>query len=199
MLDLKFLTPRKDDNKCKLVIKGDWNDADYITEVTSFTVDKINSILPYLSILFDLFKFDNDFRRKFNYSDRIKKYGYRIDISEDFESALEFYFNYKRNFYLELLNLKNDNKNLSNRLTVLDEDKFEDVHEATLQDIKDNLIDNHFEILPHYEGSSIHSINEIYIDYKGNKYDIQSDKTLEAFAVLMDREYDNFYWPDEDK
>lgn len=199
MLDLKFLTPRKDDNKCKLVIKGEWNDADYITEVTSFTVDKINSILPYLSILFDLFKFDNDFRRKFNYSDRIKKYGYRIDISEDFESALEFYFNYKRNFYLELLNLKNDNKNLSNRLTVLDEDKFEDVHEATLQDIKDNLIDNHFEILPHYEGSSIHSIKEIYIDYKGNKYDIQSDKTLEAFAVLMDREYDNFYWPDEDK
>lgn len=199
MLDLKFLTPRKDDNKCKLVIKGDWNDADYITEVTSFTVDKINSILPYLSILFDLFKFDNDFRRKFNYSDRIKKYGYRIDISEDFESALEFYFNYKRNFYLELLNLKNDNKNLSNRLTVLDEDKFEDVHEATLQDIKDNLIDNHFEILPHYEGTSIHSIKEIYIDYKGNKYDIQSDKTLEAFAVLMDREYDNFYWPDEDK
>lgn len=199
MLDLKFLTPRKDDNKCKLVIKGDWNDADYITEVTSFTVDKINSILPYLSILLDLFKFDNDFRRKFNYSDRIKKYGYRIDIREDFESALEFYFNYKRNFYLELLNLKNDNKNLSNRLTALDEDKFEDVHEATLQDIKDNLIDNHFEILPHYEGSSIHTIKEIYIDYKGNKYDIQSDKTLEAFADLMDREYDNFYWSDEDK
>jgi hypothetical protein len=199
MLDLKFLTPRKDDNKCKLVIKGDWNDADYITEVTSFTVDKINSILPYLSILLDLFKFDNDFRRKFNYSDRVKKYGYRIDIREDFESALEFYFNYKRNFYLELLNLKNDNKNLSNRLTALNEDKFEDVHEATLQDIKDNLIDNHFEILPHYEGSSIHTIKEIYIDYKGNKYDIQSDKTLEAFADLMDREYDNFYWPDEDK
>ena len=193
MLDLKFLTPRKDDNKCKLVIKGDWNDADYITEVTSFTVDKINSILPYLSILLDLFKFDNDFRRKFNYSDRVKKYGYRIDIREDFESALEFYFNYKRNFYLELLNLKNDNKNLSNRLTALNEDKFEDVHEATLQDIKDNLIDNHFEILPHYEGSSIHTIKEIYIDYKGNKYDIQSDKTLEAFADLMDREYDNFY------
>lgn len=199
MLDLKFLTPRKDDNKCKLVIKGDWNDADYITEVTSFNVDKINSILPYLSILLDLFKFDNDFRRKFNYSDRVKKYGYRIDIREDFESALEFYFNYKRNFYLELLNLKNDNKNLSNRLTALNEDKFEDVHEATLQDIKDNLIDNHFEILPHYEGSSIHTIKEIYIDYKGNKYDIQSDKTLEAFADLMDREYDNFYWPDEDK
>lgn len=199
MLDLKFLTPRKDDNKCKLVIKGDWNDADYITEVTSFTVDKINSILPYLSILLDLFKFDNDFRRKFNYSDRVKKYGYRIDIREDFESALEFYFNYKRNFYLELLNLKNNNKNLSNRLTALNEDKFEDVHEATLQDIKDNLIDNHFEILPHYEGSSIHTIKEIYIDYKGNKYDIQSDKTLEAFADLMDREYDNFYWPDEDK
>lgn len=199
MLDLKFLTPRKDDNKCKLVIKGDWNDADYITEVTSFTVDKINSILPYLSILLDLFKFDNDFRRKFNYSDRVKKYEYRIDIREDFESALEFYFNYKRNFYLELLNLKNNNKNLSNRLTALNEDKFEDVHEATLQDIKDNLIDNHFEILPHYEGSSIHTIKEIYIDYKGNKYDIQSDKTLEAFADLMDREYDNFYWPDEDK
>ena len=173
MLDLKFLTPRKDDNKCKLVIKGDWNDADCITEVTSFTVDKINSILPYLSIL--------------------------LDIREDFESALEFYFNYKRNFYLELLNLKNNNKNLSNRLTALNEDKFEDVHEATLQDIKDNLIDNHFEILPHYEGSSIHTIKEIYIDYKGNKYDIQSDKTLEAFADLMDREYDNFYWPDEDK
>lgn len=36
------------------------------------------------------------------------------------------------------------------------------------------------------------SIEEIYIDYKGDKYDILPDKTLEALAEFMDREYDNF-------
>lgn len=45
----------------------------------------------------------------------------------------------------------------------------------------------------------IHSIKEIYIDYKGNKYDILPNKTLEAFADLMDREYDNFSWSHEDE
>lgn len=34
MLDSKLLKPRKSTNKCKLFIKGDWNDADYITECT---------------------------------------------------------------------------------------------------------------------------------------------------------------------
>ena len=34
MLDSKYLNPRKVNSQCKLVIKGDWNDADYITEGT---------------------------------------------------------------------------------------------------------------------------------------------------------------------
>ena len=108
MLDLKYLNPRKDDNKCKLVIKGDWNDADYITEDTTWSINDLNENLPYFSIMVDLFKFDYDFRHKFNYSDRIEKFGYRIDIREDFKSALEFYLNYKNNFYPDILNLKNN-------------------------------------------------------------------------------------------
>lgn len=200
MLDLKYLNPRKDDNKCKLVIKGDWNDADYITEDTTWSINELNENLPYFSIMVDLFKFDYDFRNKFKYSDRIEKYGYRIDIRDNLKLALEFYLNYKNNFYPEILNLKNnDNKILSDRLIALDKDRFDDVYNAVITDIEECLGDRCGYALPSYEGLGIHSIKEIYIDYKGNKYDILPNKTLEAFADLMDREYDNFYWSDEDK
>ena len=64
MLDSKLLKPRKNTNKCKMIIKGDWNDADYITEDTSLTIDDLKESLPYFSILLDLFNFDNDYRRK---------------------------------------------------------------------------------------------------------------------------------------
>ena len=198
MLDLKYLNPRKDDNKCKLVIKGDWNDADYITEDTTWSINELNENLPYIMV--DLFKFDYDFRHKFKYSDRIEKYVYRIDIRDNLKLALEFYLNYKNNFYPEILNLKNnDNKILSDRLIALDKDRFDDVYNAVITDIEECLGDRCSFALPSYEGWGIHSIKEIYIDYKGNKYDILPNKTLEAFADLMDREYDNFSWSHEDE
>ena len=188
MLDSKLLKPRKSTNKCKLFIKGDWNDADYITEDTSLSIDEMKESLPYFSILLDLFKFDNDYRHKTR--------DYRIDIRDDFNRALAFYLDHNENFYPQLLELKKNKEILSDRLITLEEDNFEDVHYAVLQNIKECF--SYDEFLPHYEGWSIHNIVDMYIDYKGNKYDILEGKTLEAFAELMDMEYDNFSWVSED-
>lgn len=188
MLDSKLLKPRSDTNKCKLFIKGDWNDADYITEDTSLTIDQLKELLPYFSILLDLFKFDNNYRRKTR--------DYRIDIRDEFNSALAFYLGYNKNFYPQLLELKKNKEILSDRLIDLDEDNFEDVYYTVLLNIKDFSYD---EFLPYYEGWGIHNIVDMYIDYKGNKYDVLPGKSLEAFAELMDMEYDNFSWSHEDE
>ena len=91
MLDSKLLKPRKSTNKCKLFIKGDWNDADYITEDTSFSVEEMKKDLPYFSIMLDLFKFDNEYRRKTR--------DYRVDIRDEFDRALSFYLEQNENFY----------------------------------------------------------------------------------------------------
>lgn len=182
MLDSKLLKPRRGTNKCKLFIKGDWNDADYITEDTSLSIDDLKESLPYFSILLDLFKFDNDYRRKTR--------DYRIDIRVDFDRALAFYLDHNDNFYPQLLELKKNKEILSGRLISLDEDNFEDVYYEVLQNIKDCFDYNVY--LPRYEDWGIHNIVDMYIDYKGNKYDVQPGKTLEAFAELMDMEYDNF-------
>lgn len=188
MLDSKLLKPRKNTNKCKMIIKGDWNDADYITEDTSLTIDELKESLPYFNILLDLFNFDNDYRRKTR--------DYRIDIRDEFDRALAFYLEHNDNFYPKLLELKKNKEILSERLIALAEDNFEDVHYAVLQNIKDYY---YSDVLPYYEGWSIHNIIDIYIDYNGNKYDVQPGKTLEAFAELMNMEYDNFSWSHEDK
>lgn len=188
MLDSKLLKPRKSTNKCKLFIKGDWNDADYITEDTSLSIDEMKELLPYFSILLDLFKFDNEYRRKTR--------DYRIDIRDEFNNALEFYLEQNENFYPKLLELKKNKEILSDRLIDLDEDNFEDVYYTVLYNIKDFSYD---EFLPYYEGWGIHNIVDMYIDYKGNKYDVQPGMSLEAFAELMDMEYDNFSWSHEDK
>lgn len=188
MLDSKLLKPRKSTNKCKLFIKGDWNDADYITEDTSLSIDEMKESLPYFSILLDLFKFDNEYRRKTR--------DYRIDIRDEFNRALEFYLEQNENFYPKLLELKKNKEILSDRLIDLDEDNFEDVYYTVLYNIKDFSYD---EFLPYYEGLGIHNIVDIYIDYKGNKYDVQPSMSLEAFAELMDMEYDNFAWSHEDE
>ena len=95
--------------------------------------------------------------------------------------------------------MKKDKKVLSERLIILDEDKFEDVHMAVIADIKEYLGERCSWALPSYEGYSIHNVKEIYIDYKGNKYDILPGLTLEALAELMDREYDNFIWASENE
>lgn len=188
MLDSKLLKPRSGTNKCKLFIKDDWNDADYITEDTSLSIDEMKELLPYFSILLDLFKFDYEYRRKTR--------DYRIDIRDEFNSALEFYLEYNENFYPKLLELKKNKEILSDRLIDLDEDNFEDVYYTALLNIKDFSYD---EFLPYYEGWGIHNIVDMYIDYKGNKYDVQPGMSLEAFAELMDMEYDNFSWSHEDE
>lgn len=188
MLDSKLLKPRSGTNKCKLFIKGDWNDADYITEDTSLSIEEMKELLPYFSILLDLFKFDNEYRRKTR--------DYSIDIRDEFNSALEFYLEQNENFYPKLLELKKNKEILSDRLIDLDEDNFEDVYYTVLYNIKDFSYD---EFLPYYEGWSIHNIVDMYIDYKGNKYDVQPGMSLEAFAELMDMEYDNFSWSHEDE
>lgn len=188
MLDSKLLKPRKNTNKCKMIIKGDWNDADYITEDTSLTIDELKESLPYFNILLDLFNFDNDYRRKTR--------DYRIDIRDEFDRALAFYLEHNDNFYPKLLELKKNKEILSERLIALDEDNFEDVHYAVLQNIKDYY---YSDVLPYYEGWSIHNIVDMYIDYKGNKYDVQPGMSLEAFAELMDMEYDNFSWSHKDE
>ena len=62
----------------------------YITEDTSLSIDDLKESLPYFSILLDLFKFDNDYRRKTR--------DYRIDIRVDFDRALAFYLDHNDNF-----------------------------------------------------------------------------------------------------
>lgn len=190
MLDSKLLKPRRGTNKCKLFIKGDWNDGDDITENTSWSMEEIKDTLPYFCILIDLFEFDNSYRHK--------AHDYNIDIRNDIYKALDFYIDYKKGFYQELLKMKNDKEIFSDRLLALDEDTFKDVYGAVIQDIKDSLIDRCY-ALPSYDGFGIHSITEIYIDYKGNKYDVKAGNTLKAFAELMDREYDNFASASEDE
>lgn len=76
------------------------------------------------------------------------------------------------------------------------DENFEDVYYTALLNIKDFSYD---EFLPYYEGWGIHNIVDMYIDYKGNKYDVQPGMSLEAFAELMDMEYDNFSWSHEDE
>lgn len=61
---VKQLNSSKKSNLCTLYVKGDWNDSDYITEDTKWTVDELNNVLPYLSILVDLFAFDNDYQHR---------------------------------------------------------------------------------------------------------------------------------------
>jgi hypothetical protein len=191
MLNLKYVNPRKSTSICTLFVKGDWNDADYITEDSTWDIEELNENLPYFSIMLDLYNFDYNYRHKTR--------DYDIDIRDEFHRALNFYLDYNKEFYQELLDLKKDKKVLSERLIILDEDKFEDVHMAVIADIKEYLGERCGWALPSYEGYSIHNVKEIYIDYKGNKYDILPGLTLEALAELMDREYDNFIWVNENE
>lgn len=183
MFNSKYVAPRKITNNCILFVKGDWNDADYITEDTSWSIEDMKEALPYFCILLDLFNFDYDYRHK--------THDYNIDIRNDFYEALDFYMDYKENFYDDMLELKEDKEILSDRVISLNEDEFKTLHNAMIENIKDCLVE-YTDSFPSYEGWGIHSIKEIYIDYQGNKYDIMPGETLEAFAELMDRGFDNY-------
>lgn len=141
---VKQLNKSKKSNLCTLYVKGDWNDADYITEDTKWTVDELNNILPYLSILVDLFKFDSEYQHR--------THDYSIDIRDDIPSALERYFNHNDGFYPELLELKNNKKVFSKKVTSLDEDDFKSIYKTVIKEIKECLSDESYEYLPSYDG-----------------------------------------------
>ena len=177
---VKQLEKSDDSNLCTLYVKGDWNDADYITEDTHWELAELNKMLPYLSILVDLFAFDNDYQHR--------THDYSIDIRDDMNSALERYFKRNKKFYSELLALKNNGKVFSKKVLALSEDDFKSVYKATIEAIKESLPDESRDYLPiNYDGYSIHTIKEMYIEYQGNRFNVQTGKTVEALAELMDR------------
>lgn len=183
MLDSKFvkkLSQSKKSKECVLHVKGDWNDSDYIHEETTWEVDELNDALPYFSILVDLYAFDND------YQDRT--HDYSIDIRDDMNSALERYFKRNKKFYSELLALKNNGKVFSKKVLALSEDDFKSVYKATIEEIKESLPDESRDYLPiNYDGYGIHTIEEMRVEYQGDKFDVQAGKTVEALAELMER------------
>lgn len=167
-------------NSYVLHIKGDWNDSDYITEETEWTVEEMNYSLPYFSILLDLFNFDSEYRRK--------THNWSIDITEDMVSALERYFNHNNGFYPELLALKNASKVFSKQVAALSEDEFKNLYDMTVADLKEYIEDECLDSLPtSYEGSTVHTIKEMYIEHQGVKFDVRAGKVVEALAEFMNR------------
>ena len=185
MLNAKYVELHKATDKCTMFVKGDWNDGDSIIAKNTWDIEDLNKYLPHFSIVLDLYNFDEYYRHK--------NYDYTIDIRFKFYEALNFYLDYKKGFYQELLDLKKDKKILSERLVALEEDKFKEIYDSVITEIREYLGDVCNGYLPStYDRFGIHSIEEIYIDYKGDKYNILPGKTLEALSELMDRKYDNF-------
>lgn len=176
---VKQLKSSKKSNLCTLYVKGDWNDSDYITEDTKWTVDELNNVLPYLSILVDLFAFDNDYQHR--------THDYSIDIRGDISSALERYLKHKKGFYQELLALKNDGKVFSKKVLALSEGDFKNIYKTVIEEVKEYLSDESYEYLPSYEGWGIHTIKEMYVNYQGDKFDVRAGKVVEVLAELMSR------------
>lgn len=181
-LNSKFVKPVRKSKKYNsyiLHVKGDQNVSDYITQETEWDLAGLNYSLPYLSILVDLFDFDCEYRER-NYN--------TIFINEDLVEALERYFDKKDGFYPELLVLKNAGKILSKRLLALSEDEFKKVYEDAITNLKEDIEDEYIDSFPtSYTGDGIHTIEEMYVEYQGNKYNVESGKVVEALAELMDR------------
>ena len=176
---VKQLEKSDDSNLCTLYVKGDWNDADYITEDTHWELAELNKMLPYLSILVDLFAFDNDYQHR--------THDYNIDIRDDMSGALERYFKRKKGFYPALLDLKNSGKAFSKKVLALSEKDFKKFYKSVIEEIKEYLPEESVEYLPSYDGWGIHTIKEVRIEYQDNKFEVQTGKTVEALAELMDR------------
>ena len=176
---VKQLKTSKKSNLCTLYVKGVWNDSDYITEDTKWKLEELNNILPYLSILVDLFAFDNDYQHR--------THDYNIDIRGDISSALERYLKRKKGFYPELLALKNSGKVFSKKVLALSEGDFKNIYKTVIEEVKEYLSDESYEYLPSYDGWGIHTIKEMYIEFQGDKFDVQACKVVDALAELMNR------------
>ena len=87
-----------------------------------------------------------------------------------------------------MLVLKNAGKILSKRLLALSEDEFKKVYEDAITNLKEDIEDEYIDSFPtSYTGDGIHTIEEMYVEYQGNKYNVESGKVVEALAELMDR------------
>lgn len=170
----KFVKQLDPDHSYILHIKGDWGDDNYISEDTHWGFsDDLNQVLPYLSILVDLFKYDSEHR------------DYQIDISENLVGAFERYLHFNTGFYQELWTLKNG---VSERLGALSGDELKNVYDATITEIKGTLVELRDDYFPTSAGGyNIHTLKEMYIEHQGNKFEVQAGKTVEALAELMNR------------
>ena len=176
----KQLSQSKKSKYCVLHVKGDWNDSDYIYEETDWKVDEMNDALPYFSILVDLYAFDNDYRHR--------THDYEIDIRDDMIGALKRYFKRKKGFYPELLALKGTGKVFSKKVLALSDKEFKELYNKIVAELLENIEDTCLYSLPNSDyGDGIHTIKKMYIEYQGNKFDVQAGKTVEALAELMER------------
>ena len=155
---VKQLNKSKKSNLCTLYVKGDWNDSDYITEDTVWKVDEMSDALPYFSILVDLYAFDKDYRWK--------HHDYNIEIADSLSEPLEFWLDYKKGFYKELLELKNKKKVFSKALLSLDEDEFKEIYDSAITDVKENLELTCEDSLPYSDYGCIHTLVDMYIEYQ---------------------------------
>ena len=77
---------------------------------------------------------------------------------------------------------------MSKRLLALSEDEFKKVYEDAITNLKEDIEDEYIDSFPtSYTGDGIHTIEEMYVEYQGNKYNVESGKVVEALAELMDR------------
>lgn len=139
----------------------------------------MNDALPYFSILVDLYNFDKDYRWK--------NHDYNIDIADSLSEPLEFWLDYKKGFYKELLALKNKKKVFSKKLISLDEDEFKKIYDDAIADVKENLESTCEASLPYSDYGCIHSLVDMYVEHQNEKYDVESGKAVEALAELMER------------
>lgn len=162
-LNSKFVKQLDTDHSYILHIKGDWGDDNYISEDTHWGFsDDLNQVLPYLSILVDLFKYDSEHR------------DYQIDISENLVGAFERYLYF--------------NNGVSERLGALSGDEFKNIYDATITELKDTLVEIQDGYFPTSAGGyNIHTITEMYIEHQGNRFEVQAGKAVEALVELMDR------------
>lgn len=173
----KFVKQLDPDYSYILHIKGDWGNDNYISEDTHWGIgDDLNQLLPYLSILVDLFKYDSEYR------------DYQIDISENLIGAFERYLYFNNGFCQELWTLRYEGNGISERLSALSGDEFKNIYDSTIAELKDTLIDIRYDYFPASAGGyNIHTLKEMYIEHQGNRFEVQAGKAVEALAELMDR------------
>lgn len=171
-----------------LVVKGDWNDADYIEKSTIVTEKELNKVLPYISIMWGLF----DSATGFNGNQ------YNVRISDSPKLAFNEWLK-RDSIYEDLLGEKKVNgwDIFSTNMQNISEDDFKDFYEKVVKDVRDFLAKEPFSYLPSCSDNLIHTITDIYVEKNGEKYDIEGD-WFSAFGELMENKaIEKYNWPVE--